>query len=132
MPRGQNPKSMENLKKGRRFGNGDDSATIDAVRAGRAGAARQAAMASLAEEMRGLLTDERRRQLALQLVDSMPKSPEWYKLGLRMLGELPPEHMEVLRPREEIAMDIMETLRRRREELKAMRSQEASRKQERA
>lgn len=25
----------------------------------------------------------------------MPKSPEWFKLGLRVLGELPPEQMQV-------------------------------------
>ena len=25
----------------------------------------------------------------------MEKSPEWYKLGLRMIGELPPEQMDL-------------------------------------
>ena len=33
--------------------------------------------------------------LAAKLVLNMEKSPEWYKLGLRMIGELPPEQMDL-------------------------------------
>ena len=37
----------------------------------------------------------KRKVLAAKLVMNMDKSPEWYKLGLRMLGELPPEQVDV-------------------------------------
>lgn len=113
MPRGQNPNSLENLKKGRRFGASDDSARKSAQKS----AESRAALASIAEEMRSILTDEKRRVLAQQLIDSMGKSPEWFKLGLRMLGELPPEQMEVYRPAEEVAQDIRDTLEKRMQEL---------------
>ena len=35
MPRGVHPNSLANLKRGKRFGNGDDSTTIDASRSGK-------------------------------------------------------------------------------------------------
>ena len=37
MPRGVHPNSLANLKRGKRFGNGDDSTTIDASRSGKNG-----------------------------------------------------------------------------------------------
>ncbi len=51
----------------------------------------------MAEAVSELLTDERRGELARALVEAMPKSPEWYKLGLALAGEAPGEkrHVEV-------------------------------------
>ena len=109
MPRGQNPNSRENLRKGKRFSASDDSARVNAEKSAQS----RAAMASIAEEMRSILTDEKRHTLAQQLIDSMGKSPEWYKLGLRMIGELPPEHVEVSRPAEEVAQEIRDVLEQR-------------------
>ncbi len=60
-----------------------------------------AAKRGIAEEMRALLEEPnkdgstKRKVLAAKLVMNMDKSPEWYKLGLRMLGELPPEQVDV-------------------------------------
>lgn len=94
MPRGQHPNSLANLKKGHRFGSTDDSARANAVKA-------SAERRGIADEMRALLEEPnkdgstRRKALAARLVLNMEKSPEWYKLGLRMIGELPPEQMEM-------------------------------------
>ena len=94
MPRGQHPNSLENLKKGHRFGSADGSARENAKRA-------SAERRDIAAEMRALLDAEdgkgntRRKALAAKLVLNMEKSPEWYKLGLRMIGELPPEQMDL-------------------------------------
>lgn len=94
MPRGTHPNSLANLKKGHRFDSADDSARIAAKKA-------SAEKRGIAEEMRALLDEPnkdgstRRKALAAKLVLNMDKSPEWYKLGLRMLGELPPEQMDL-------------------------------------
>lgn len=103
MPRGTNPNSLANLKKGKatQFGaNGDSTAKA----AQKISAKVQGERRSIADEMRLLLdaADEkgntRRKALAAKLVVNMDKSPEWYKLGLRMCGELPPEQIEVTKP----------------------------------
>ena len=94
MPRGQHPNSLANLKKGHRFSSADGSARENAKRA-------SAERRDIAAEMRALLDAEdgkgntRRKALAAKLVLNMEKSPEWYKLGLRMIGELPPEQMDL-------------------------------------
>lgn len=93
MPRGTHPNSLANLKKGKRFSSADDSARKNAVKA-------SAERRNIAEEMRALLDEpenntSRRKILAAKLVKNMEKSPEWYKLGLRMLGELPAETVNV-------------------------------------
>ena len=112
MPRGTHPNSLANLKKGHRFSSADDSARENAKKA-------SSERRSIAEEMKALLDEPnkdgstRRKALAAKLVLNMDKSPEWYKLGLRMLGELPPEQVEVSRPAEEIAQDIREALEAR-------------------
>lgn len=98
MPRGQHPNSLANLKKGHRFGHTDDSRTNDAQKKGMQA---QIERRGIADEMRAILDEPnkdgstRRKSLAAKLVLNMDKSPEWYKLGLRMLGELPPEQAEV-------------------------------------
>ena len=51
MPRGVHPISLANLKRGKRFGNGDDSATIDASRSGKNGTKKQREKKTLAECM---------------------------------------------------------------------------------
>ena len=100
MPRGQNPNSLANLKKGRatQFGaNGGRTAKEAGIKSGEA----RREMASIAEEMRALLDEpnkdgsSRRKTLAAKLVLNMDKSPEWYKLGLKMIGELPPDQIDV-------------------------------------
>lgn len=99
MPRGQHPNSLANLKKGKatQFGRTGDSAAKASEMAVRASAAKR----GIAEEMRALLDEPnkdgstRRKALAAKLVLNMEKSPEWYKLGLRMIGELPPEQIDV-------------------------------------
>ena len=99
MPRGQHPNSLANLKKGKatQFGRTGDSAVKASEMAVRASAAKR----GIAEEMRALLEEPnkdgstKRKVLAAKLVMNMDKSPEWYKLGLRMLGELPPEQVDV-------------------------------------
>ena len=94
MPRGQHPNSLANLKKGHRFCSADGSARENARKA-------SAERRDIAAEMRSLLDVEdangntRRKALAAKLVLNMEKSPEWYKLGLRMMGELPPEQTEM-------------------------------------
>ena len=99
MPRGTHPNSLANLKKGKatQFGRTGDSAVKPSEMAVRASAAKR----GIAEEMRALLEEPnkdgstKRKVLAAKLVMNMDKSPEWYKLGLRMLGELPPEQVDV-------------------------------------
>lgn len=51
MPRGVHPNSLANLKRGKRFGNGDDSTTIDASRSGKNGTKKQREKKTLAECM---------------------------------------------------------------------------------
>lgn len=51
MPRGMHPNSLANLKRGKRFGNGDDSTTIDASRSGKNGTKKQREKKTLAECM---------------------------------------------------------------------------------
>ena len=92
MPKGMN--SLANLEKGRatRFGaNGDRTAK----EAGKRSAEVRRELRALSEDMREIATPERRCELAERLLQNMPKSPEWFKLGLRVLGELPPEQMQV-------------------------------------
>lgn len=94
MPRGTHPNSLANLKKGHRFSSADDSARIAAKKA-------SAEKRNIAEEMKALLDEPnkdgstKRKVLAAKLVMNMDKSPEWYKLGLRILGELPAENVKV-------------------------------------
>lgn len=100
MPRGTHPNSLANLKKGKatQFGADGDSRARAAQAKGKLA---QAERKGIAEEMKALLDEPnkdgstRRKALAAKLVLNMDKSPEWYKLGLRMLGELPPEQMNL-------------------------------------
>lgn len=101
MPRGQNPNSLANLKKGRatKFGaNGDRTAREAGIKSGES----RRKVSSIAEEMKALVDEPnkdgstRRKALAAKLVLNMEKSPEWYKLGLKMLGELPPDQVNIL------------------------------------
>lgn len=116
MPRGTHPNSLANLKKGKRFGNSDDPVSNKARDNSHKAAAERK---GIADEMRAIMDAppcdgmSARQELARKLVANMDKSPEWYKLGLRMLGELPPEQVEVSRPAEEIAQDIREALEAR-------------------
>lgn len=116
MPRGMHPNSLANLKKGKRFGNSDDPVSNTARDNSHKAAAERK---GIADEMRAIMDAppcdgmSARQELARKLVANMDKSPEWYKLGLRMLGELPPEQVEVSRPAEEIAQDIREALEER-------------------
>lgn len=110
MKRGTNPNSLANLKKGRQFGSGGDLATKEAGDKGRKA---QAEQRSFAEEIRKQLTPERRSELASALLTNMAVSPEWYKLGLRMIGELPPEQVEVSKPASEMAEEIRTALEAR-------------------
>lgn len=67
---------------------------------------------TIAEHMRTLLDmqdDEGnplRLKLAKELVKNMHVSPEWYKLGLKMIGELPPDQLEVSKPKSEMADEV--------------------------
>lgn len=118
MPRGQHPNSLANLKKGHRFGSADGSARENAKKA-------SAERRGIAEEMKALLDEPnkdgstRRKTLAAKLVLNMDKSPEWYKLGLRMMGELPPEQVEVSKPATEMAAEIEAALKERDRERRA-------------
>lgn len=124
MPRGTNPNSLANLKKGKatQFGAHGDST---AKAAQKISAQVQGQRKSIAEEMRELLEaaddkgNTRRKALAAKLVVSMEKSPEWYKLGLRMIGELPAEQVEVSKPKVEMAEEIAAALAQRQKELEA-------------
>lgn len=99
MPRGTNPNSLANLKKGKatQFGATGDAA----ARASAAGVKSHQERRNIAEEMKALLDEPnkdgstKRKVLAAKLVMNMDKSPEWYKLGLRILGELPAENVKV-------------------------------------
>ena len=121
MPRGTHPNSLANLQKGKatRFGADGDSRAKAAQARGKLA---QAERKGIADEMKALMDAPsedgmtRRRDLAMKLVLNMDKSPEWYKLGLRMIGELPPEQVEVSRPAEEIAQEIRDVLEQRRRE----------------
>lgn len=121
MPRGTHPNSLANLKKGKatQFGADGDSRAKAAQARGKLA---QAERKGIADEMKALMDAPsedgmtRRRELAMKLVLNMDKSPEWYKLGLRMIGELPPEQVEVSRPAEEIAQEIRDVLEQRRRE----------------
>lgn len=100
MPRGTHPNSLANLKKGKatQFGANGDSRAKEAQAKGKLA---QAERKSIAEEMRALMNEPnkdgstRGKVLAAKLVLNMDKSPEWYKLGLRVLGQLPPEHFDL-------------------------------------
>lgn len=116
MPRGTHPNSLANLKKGKKFTSADDSARKAAKKASEE-------RRTIAEEMKALLEENdkngnnRRKALAVRLVMNMEKSPEWYKLGLRMIGELPPEQMEISKPKAEMAEEIADVLSEREREL---------------
>ncbi len=95
MPRKMHPNSLANLKRGKatQFGScGDSVANQARENSHKAAAARR----TIAEEMQTIMKGEGTPgKLAAQLVQNMSKSPEWYKLGLRMLGELPPEQVDI-------------------------------------
>lgn len=121
MPRGTHPNSLANLKKGKatQFGaSGDPVADRARKNSHKAAAERK----GIAEEMRALMDEPaedgtpRRKILAAKLVLNMANSPEWYKLGLKILGEMPPDQVEVSRPAEEIAQEIRDVLEQRRRE----------------
>ena len=87
MPRKMHPNSLANLKRGKatQFGaNGERTAK----EAGKQSGESRRALPSFAEAMRAQMNGETREKLASALIVNMPKSPEWYKLGLRMMGEL--------------------------------------------
>lgn len=89
------PNSLANLKRGKATqfgGSGDPVANRARANSHKEAAARR----TIAEEMRQIMNGEGNpASLAAKLVRNMDKSPEWYKLGLRMLGELPPEQVDV-------------------------------------
>ena len=116
MPKGENPNSRENLKRGRKFKSNDDKATKEAAK--RSGEVRRE-MKTFSEAMRERVDDDTRASLVNSLVMNMAVSPEWYKLGLRMLGELPPEQVEVSKPAVEMAEEIKEALEARAHERQA-------------
>ncbi len=124
MPRGQHPNSLANLKKGRatQFGAHGDSRAKEAQAKG---TLIQAERRNLVEEMRSLLEEPnkdgstKRKVLAAKLIMNMEKSPEWYKLGLRIMGELPPEQVEVSKPAMEMADEIKTALEVRSRERQA-------------
>lgn len=114
--RKMNPNSLANLKKGRKFGTCDDFVTNEA-RKRSAESRRQ--ISTFSEAMRERVDDDTRASLVNSLVMNMAVSPEWYKLGLRMLGELPPEQVEVSKPAVEMAEEIKEALEARAHERQA-------------
>jgi hypothetical protein len=124
MPRGQHPNSLANLKKGRatQFGAHGDSRAKEAQAKG---AQVQVERRNLMEEMRSLLDEpnkdgsSKRKVLVAKLIMNMEKSPEWYKLGLRIMGELPPEQVEVSKPAMEMADEIKAALEARSHERQA-------------
>ena len=94
MPRKMHPNSLANLKRGKatQFGaNGERTAK----EAGKQSGESRREISSFAEALRAQMNGETREKLASALIVNMPKSPEWYKLGLRMMGELPPEQVDV-------------------------------------
>lgn len=113
-PRGTHPNSLANLQKGKatQFGANGDSRAKEAQLKGKQA---QAERKSLAEEMRALLDEDtktgepRRKALAAKLILNMEKSPEWYKLGLRIMGELPAENVNINTP----DPGVMDEIRRR-------------------
>ncbi len=105
--RKMHPNSLANLKHGKRFGACDDSVTNEARKKS---IESRRKISSFAEAMRERVDDETRKRLTDDLIDNMGKSPEWYKLGLRLLGELPPEQVEVSKPAAEMAEEIREAL----------------------
>lgn len=98
MPRGTHPNSLANLKRGKatQFGSGGSRAN----EAQRMGTMAQQERRGIADEMRALLDEPnkdgstKRKALATKLILNMDKSPEWYKLGLKMMGELPPDEVK--------------------------------------
>lgn len=100
MPRGQHPNSRANLKKGKstQFGANGDRTAKEAGK--RSGEERRAIM-SVSDEMRALADgttkdgNPRRKVIAAKIFNNIDKSPEWCKLVLRILGELPPEQVDV-------------------------------------
>lgn len=101
MKRGTHPNSLANLQKGKatQFGANGDSRAKEAQRKG---AQVQVERRGIAEEMRALMDEPnkdgstRRKALAAKLILNMDKSPEWYKLGLKMMGELPPDEVKAV------------------------------------
>lgn len=94
MPRGQHPNSLANLKKGKRFQKNDEYAR----ECGRKSTQEKRDVAALMKEVLdtpGEAGADRRKALAIKLIKNMEKSPEWFKLGLRMIGELPAEEVKV-------------------------------------
>lgn len=107
--RKMHPNSLANLKRGKntQFGACGDSVANEARKKSLESRRK---FSSFAEAMRERVDDDTRRMLVDNLVLNMDKSPEWYKLGLRMLGELPPEQVEVSKPAAEMAEEIREAL----------------------
>lgn len=94
MKRGTHPNSLANLKKGKatQFGPRGDP-VADAARANSHKSATE--RMCIGDAMVSIMDDKRRREIAEKIVQNMDKSPEWCKLALRMLGELPPEQTEL-------------------------------------
>lgn len=75
----------------------------------------------IAEEMRRLASERnkdgisRRTALAAKLLLNMEKSPQWYELGLKLLGEMPAEKHEVVvdTPDSEATESMVEEFRKR-------------------
>lgn len=116
--RKMNPNSLANLKKGKatQFGACGDSVADEARKRSLESRRR---ISTFSEAMRERVDDDTRTSLVNSLVMNMAVSPEWYKLGLRMLGELPPEQVEVSKPAVEMAEEIKEALEARAHERQA-------------
>ena len=50
---------------------------------------------TLVEALKRGFTEDEARAMARKILEKMPESPEWCELGLRLLGELPPERQRV-------------------------------------
>ena len=91
MPRGIHPNSLANLSKGHKFSSNDGSA----VKAGKKSRETQMQTYTMSEQFKAIVSPEKRAELARELLRNMPKSTQWFELGLKMLGELPKEEIEV-------------------------------------
>lgn len=105
--RKMHPNSLANLKRGSKFGTNAERTPKEC---GELSGGSRRKKSSFAEALRERMDDETRERLIDELIDNMGKSPEWYKLALRLLGELPPEQVEVSKPAAEMAEEIREAL----------------------
>lgn len=90
MPRGDNPNSKKALIDNRHKFTSETSQKAIERRT-----EIQQEQKKISEYMREMLDENKRKTLAGQIIVNMGKKPEWYKLGLMMLGEMPEEKVSV-------------------------------------